>query len=95
MIQNIFIENFSHIAKKKCKILFSPHKDVQKDIANLMERKEICEKELEELQIQFPQSEKMKKEKNDESNKIILERNEMNIKKKKCTLLKNEFNNNR
>ncbi|ETW15459.1 hypothetical protein PFAG_03340 [Plasmodium falciparum Santa Lucia] len=89
--KNIFIENFSHIEKKKCKILFYMNKDVKKDIDNLMERKEICEKELEELQIQFSEFEKMKKEKNDEYNKIILERNEMNIKKKKCTLLKNEL----
>ncbi|SPJ10981.1 conserved Plasmodium protein, unknown function [Plasmodium sp. DRC-Itaito] len=88
--KKIFIENFSHI-EKKCKILYYMNKDVKKDIVNLMERKEMCEKQLEELQIQFSEFEKMKKEKNDEYNKIILERNEKNIKKKKYTLLKNEL----
>ncbi|KYN98879.1 hypothetical protein PGSY75_1123800 [Plasmodium gaboni] len=88
--KNIFIENFSHI-EKRCKILYCINKDVKKDIVNLMERKEKCEKEVEDLEIKFSEFEKKKKEKNDEYNKIILERNEMNIKKKKYTLLKNEL----
>ncbi|CRG96286.1 conserved Plasmodium protein, unknown function [Plasmodium gallinaceum] len=88
--KKIYIDN-SFFIEKKCKILYYINSDVKKDLTQLNEKKKECEIELENLKKKFLEFDKIKKDKNDEYNRIILQQNEINIKKKKLLLLQNEL----
>ncbi|CRH00106.1 conserved Plasmodium protein, unknown function [Plasmodium relictum] len=88
--KNIYIDN-SFFIDKKCKILYYINSNVKKDLTHLNEKKKECERELESLENKFLEFDKIKKDKNDEYNKIILQQNELHIKKKKLLLLQSEL----
>ncbi|SCP04565.1 structural maintenance of chromosomes protein 5, putative [Plasmodium ovale] len=88
--KNVYIDNFSYI-DKRCKILYHISSDVQKDLLQLYEKQKKCHTELELLEKNIKILDDKKKEKNDEYNKLLLSKSEMNIMKKKLTLLKGEL----
>ncbi|CDU18037.1 structural maintenance of chromosomes protein 5, putative [Plasmodium yoelii] len=90
--KKIYVHTFSYI-KKKCNILYSITSDVERDLDNLFEKKKIYNEELTVIEQNIQESDRLKKMKNDEYNKIILEKSEINIKKKKLVLLNNELKN--
>ncbi|SBT77118.1 structural maintenance of chromosomes protein 5, putative [Plasmodium ovale] len=88
--KNVYMDNFSYI-DKRCKILYHINSDVQKDLLQLYDKKKKCHAELELLEKNIKTLDDKKKEKNDEYNKLLLSKSEMNIMKKKLTLLKREL----
>ncbi|CAD2091636.1 structural maintenance of chromosomes protein 5, putative [Plasmodium vinckei brucechwatti] len=88
--KNIYMHTFSYI-KKSCNILYSITSDVERDLDILFEKKQKYIEELTQVEQAIHELDKLKKVKNDEHNKIILERSEINIKKKKLVLLNNDL----
>uniref|UniRef100_A0A8C9GYN3 Structural maintenance of chromosomes protein 5 n=1 Tax=Piliocolobus tephrosceles TaxID=591936 RepID=A0A8C9GYN3_9PRIM len=90
--KHIYTDNLSYIKKKKCNVLYHITEDIQKNLNSLYDEKTEKEKKYKELKEELKQVEQMRNEKNNENNKIILQTNEIPIKKHKIELMKEELN---
>ncbi|CAA9988263.1 conserved Plasmodium protein, unknown function [Plasmodium knowlesi strain H] len=88
--ENVFIDNFAFI-DRRCKILYYISSEVKKDIHALEKRRKECESEMHELKEKMDELDVLKKQKNDQHNNLILQKSEVNIRKKKKMLLLKEL----
>ncbi|SCN60407.1 structural maintenance of chromosomes protein 5, putative [Plasmodium chabaudi adami] len=88
--KNVYMHTFSYI-KKSCNVLYSITSDIERDLDLLFEKKQKYIEELKEVEESLHELDKSKKAKNDEHNKIILERTEMKIKKERLVILNNDL----